>query len=369
MNRSEIIVDNLLMQDSFVPVNFVLGKSIGVYETIFISFLFYYKNHLKFRNLDQEFIPLPVNEIMEKCPLLGCERTIRELVHKLCELGLIETKRKGTPPVNHFKINRENIADIIIEASPYKNDNSEKREEKTQVDKNLVQYVINRYQSLARKGAFPVLQKITSTRTSQVVVRVKEYPDKSYWKTLFDKLTADTFLWRCNNPDISWLTFDFLFKKGSSDKIIDGKYDFKAKDFIDMNDEKNNPELLLKKNESDKSLKHYRHILKMEKLQKTYKSKNDEIDGLFEIALASEILAHFQEAKSFNFGVSNHIVGEDFYGVFSNFLNSEFKKNDVITPQMVLQSVVPFLKHIETHGGNMGGELRWEKYVWDRINQ
>ena len=168
MNRSEIIVDNLLMQDSFVPVNFALGKSIGVYETIFISFLFYYKNHLKFRNLDQEFIPLPVNEIMEKCPLLGCERTIRELVHRLCELGLIETKKKGSPPVNHFKINREAIADIIIEASAYKNDVEGKKPEK-KVDPNLIKYVTNRYQSLARKGAFPVITKMTTSRTSQLL--------------------------------------------------------------------------------------------------------------------------------------------------------------------------------------------------------
>jgi len=121
MNRSDIM-NSLLTPDSFIPLNITLGNSIGLRETAFIAFLFCHKNQLKLRNLDQEFFPLPVNEIMEKCPLLGCERTIRELVHKLCELGLIETKRKGTPPVNHFKINREAIADIIIEASPYKKD-------------------------------------------------------------------------------------------------------------------------------------------------------------------------------------------------------------------------------------------------------
>jgi hypothetical protein len=122
MNRSEIIVDSLLMPNSFIPFNFALGKSIGVYESIFIAFLFYHKNQLKFKNLDQEFIPLPVSEIMEKCSLLGCERTIQRLTRRLVELGLIEIKKNGIPPINHFKINREAIADIIFNASAYKND-------------------------------------------------------------------------------------------------------------------------------------------------------------------------------------------------------------------------------------------------------
>ena len=368
MNRSDIM-NSLLTPDSFIPLNITLGNSIGLRETAFIAFLFCHKNQLKLRNLDQEFFPLPVNEIMEKCPLLGCERTIRELVHKLCELGLIETKRKGTPPVNHFKINREAIADIIIEASPYKNDNSEKREEKSQVDKNLMRYVINRYQSLARKGAFPVITKMTTSRTSQIVTRVKEYPEREYWRRLFDKITNDTFLWRTNNPEMSWLTFDFIFTKGNADKIIDGKYDFKVKDFVDMSKEENNPELLLKKNETDTSLRYYQSILQMEKYQKTYRTASDRIDGLFEIALAAEMLADLQEARGFNFGVSNFICGDDIYGVFRNFLNSEFKKMEIITPRMILESVVPFIKHIEGHGGNTTGDLKWEKYIWERINK
>lgn len=122
MNRSDIIIDSLLMPDSFIPINLALSKSIGLRETAFIAFLFCHKNQLKLRNLDQEFFPLSINEIMGLSLFLGCERTVHRLIRRLVELGLIEIKKKGIPPVNHFKINREAIADIIFNASAYKND-------------------------------------------------------------------------------------------------------------------------------------------------------------------------------------------------------------------------------------------------------
>jgi hypothetical protein len=119
MNRSDIM-NSLLTPDSFIPINLTLSKSIGLRETTFISFLFCYKNQLKLRNLDQEFFPLPINEIMGFRLFFGCEKTIHKSIMHLVKLGLIETKRKGSPPITHFKINREAIADIIFNTSPYK---------------------------------------------------------------------------------------------------------------------------------------------------------------------------------------------------------------------------------------------------------
>lgn len=91
-------------------------------------------------------------------------------------------------------------------------------------------------------GSLAACQRITPKRASAVRQRLKEFPDRGYWATTFDRIMESPFLTGNNNT--GWkATFDWIIRPDNSVKIMEGKYSGQAAktqlDFSWMKEEAN----------------------------------------------------------------------------------------------------------------------------------
>ena len=212
--------------------------------------------------------------------------SFRKIVKKWEDLDLIETESKGVPLKKYYSPNKENIANYlndlrsslhllesekissriredkfsnprryIIGINNNNNNNiivksgtafpdsetnivsslSEEQEvlpkegaqrppvlRSSRKEKKIYEYVLERMNTLSEMKVLPKIRKVSPTRKSKIMTKIKKEPQMEFWKELFDKIESLSEYF----SSVSWFHFDFLFVR--ADKIysiLEGKYD------------------------------------------------------------------------------------------------------------------------------------------------
>lgn len=121
MSKQQQMIFDLLCEKS-IAYNPGLVKALGsVNIAIFIGQLLYWQGKGRY----DEWIYKTVADFEEET---GLSRSEQETVIKRCKvIGLLEVKRKGIPPVRHFRIYIPLIIDLIKESQSLKSSKSIKR--------------------------------------------------------------------------------------------------------------------------------------------------------------------------------------------------------------------------------------------------
>ena len=102
----------LIASSSFITVNKVIAKEIGMTEAIILGVLCSGYSYCENKGLlDGEYFPFST-EMLQEETTFG-ETAQRNAINHLIECGILEKKTFGTPPIRHFKINEDALLQIL----------------------------------------------------------------------------------------------------------------------------------------------------------------------------------------------------------------------------------------------------------------
>lgn len=81
-----------------------------------------------------------------------------------------------------------------------------KKEEEKEAQK--IEWVFNRYNTVALKHKLPVIRKITDTRKRKLKARIQDFPAPDIWDELFSALAKSAPYLKSE----AWFNFDFVIK-------------------------------------------------------------------------------------------------------------------------------------------------------------
>jgi len=126
----------ILAQESFMVVNKVLAKQIGLYESIILSDLCSKFEYFKRENrLTKDGFFFNSADNIERDTTLSRKKQIQPIKH-LKELGILDTTLRGMPAIQHFRINQENLNRLIVQTSLDKKDNLDDTKSKNKIRQN-----------------------------------------------------------------------------------------------------------------------------------------------------------------------------------------------------------------------------------------
>ena len=106
------------------------------------------------------------------------------------------------------------------------NDNNDNNDNK--IEGVALRKAVEMYNSCAKKNNLPQCQRLTEARKKQLNLRLKEVGGIDGWKVLIEKIENSDFLLGRNER--GWkVDFDFTIRQSSFTKIMEGKYDGRAK--------------------------------------------------------------------------------------------------------------------------------------------
>jgi len=125
---------HLLSSTAFIILNKELAKQVGLKEAVLLADLISKEEYFISNGMTDGWFFNTESNIEEDTTLNSYQQ--RKCIKKLKEVGLIETKRKGIPAKQYFKINEEQVLQILNNLS-YK--------KQTTINKNKIITIHNKY--------------------------------------------------------------------------------------------------------------------------------------------------------------------------------------------------------------------------------